>query len=84
MLSTIYNWAEKKYLDPYEIARKAIRGISFVLWKLDRAVDWVYDSLSVGTANMFSMSIRKAHTGYFAVYVAWCLIGAALVMYLIF
>jgi NADH-quinone oxidoreductase subunit L len=80
LLNEIYTGAEKRYFDPYDIVLTIVRGISRVGWWVDRAIDWVYDGLSVRTANLLSGTIRAAHTGSYSLYVLWALIGAAIVV----
>ncbi|MDD5238393.1 MAG: proton-conducting transporter membrane subunit, partial [Candidatus Omnitrophica bacterium] len=76
----IYVWQEKKYFDPYEIAIKLGRRISDLLWRIDRMIDWVYDSLVTGLVYTFSRTIHRLHSGYYVVYLIWALAGAFLVM----
>jgi NADH-quinone oxidoreductase subunit L len=78
-LSTIYGWAQKRYFDPYDIGMKFTALVSTVTWRVDRAIDWVYDNLSVGAGYVFSIGIRRAHTGNLALYVVWSLLGVVLV-----
>jgi hypothetical protein len=79
-LNGIYNGAEKRYFDPYDIAMKIIWGFSKLLWWIDRAIDWLYDGLSVRAASLLTYSIRRAHTGSYSLYVLWSLLGAVLVV----
>jgi len=79
-LSVFYGWAEKKYLDPYEIAIKLIKKIVKVFWYIDRGIDWVYTALVVNLTSAFSRMIHKAQAGYYIIYVIWSLIGAFAVM----
>jgi NADH-quinone oxidoreductase subunit L len=80
MLEGIYNGAEKRYFDPYDIGLKIVGGMSRVGWWIDRAIDWLYDGLSVRSACLFSYSIRRAHTGSYSMYVVWSLVGIILVV----
>lgn len=77
VLATIYNWAEKRYLDPYEIGMKLNRIWSLILYYIDRIINWIYDGLITGIINFVSMEIKKAHAGLFSTYLSWGLIGAA-------
>jgi NADH-quinone oxidoreductase subunit L len=80
LLNETYDMAEKRYFDPYDIVLTIVRGISRVGWWVDRAIDWVYDGLSVRATNLLSGAIRAAHTGSYSLYVLWALIGAAIVV----
>ena len=84
VLSVFYRWAEKKYFDPYDVGLKLINGITFFFWRIDRAIDWIYNSFIVGLAYAFSRVIRRMHAGYYAIYISWSLLGAAIVIFLIF
>jgi formate hydrogenlyase subunit 3/multisubunit Na+/H+ antiporter MnhD subunit len=81
-LSLLYQWAEKKYFDPYEIGIRLINKMSNLFWWLDRSVDWVYESLVVRVACGCSTAIRRIHAGYYVIYVVWSLLGAFLVIIL--
>ena len=80
ILEGIYNRAEKRFFDPYDIGLKIVQGISKLGWWIDRAIDWLYDGLSVGIAQGLSRVIRIAHTGSYSLYVVWSLVGIVLVV----
>ena len=80
VLEGLYDGAEKRFFDPYEIAMKMVTGVSKVLWQLDRIVDWFYDGLSVRTAYLLGNGIRIAHTGSYSLYVVWSLVGALVIL----
>jgi NADH-quinone oxidoreductase subunit L len=80
ILEGIYNRAEKRFFDPYDIGLKIVQGISKLGWWIDRAIDWLYDGLSVGIAQGLSRIIRIAHTGSYSLYVVWSLVGIVLVV----
>jgi NADH:ubiquinone oxidoreductase subunit 5 (subunit L)/multisubunit Na+/H+ antiporter MnhA subunit len=79
VLSAIYRWAEKKYFDPYELGVKLVNWIAGLLSGIDKSIDWFYDFFTVKAACGCSMIIRKAHAGYYIIYVVWALTGALLV-----
>ncbi len=72
--------AEKGRLDPYFIGRGIVQGLAAGLWGIDRAIDWVYDTLVVKTAQGISRLGRWAHNGNVNRYVLWSLAGAAAVI----
>ena len=80
VLSIIYHWAEKKYLDPYEVGIKLINKIAKIFWRIDRGIDWVYGSLITNLTFAFSRAIHKIQAGYYIIYVIWSLAGAFAVM----
>jgi hypothetical protein len=53
--------------------------ISKIAWQCDRAIDWIYDTLVVKVTYAFTRQIRKAHTGNYATYLVWSLVGFLLV-----
>ncbi len=80
VLSGIYDKAEKRMFDPYNIGITAAYLAAGVLYAIDRAVDWIYERLSVVPTLALSDSIKKAHNGNFSVYVIWSLAGALIVL----
>jgi len=80
VLSALYRWAEKKYFDPYEAGIRLMRKTANLLRKIDRRIDWVYESLITRAAYGCSRAIRRMHAGYYVIYVIWSLLGALLVM----
>jgi NADH-quinone oxidoreductase subunit L len=80
VLGEIYDKAEKRFFDPYDIGLKIVGQISKAGWRLDRMIDWVYDTLSVRSAYLLSNKIKSVHTGNYSLYVAWSLLGAVVVL----
>ena len=81
VLQTIYAKAEQRWFDPYDLFRYLVGWIATVGWRVDRAIDWVYDGLVVGVTEGLSRLIGLAHRGSYALYVAWCLAGAVAVIW---
>lgn len=79
-LSPLFDRAERRFFDPYELGLKFVRIFSKVTWFIDRKIDWIYDGFSVNVATAFSNGIKWAHTGNYALYIIWSLVGAVLVM----
>jgi NADH-quinone oxidoreductase subunit L len=79
-LYPVYAVAEKGHLDPYFIGRWVVKGLAAGLWGIDRAIDWVYDTLIVKAAQGVSRLGRLAHNGSVNRYVLWSLAGAAAVV----
>jgi NADH-quinone oxidoreductase subunit L len=80
LLHRIYAWQAKKYFDPYAIGLKVANAFSYILLKVDRFIDWVCACLSVGITNIAIFILRSAHTGNYAVYVSFSLVGMGLVV----
>jgi len=75
VLASIYNRAEKSVFDPYNLGLKITSGVSKIAWFLDRATDWIYDTLTVRSTMWLSRAIRREHTGNYSAYLAWSLLG---------
>ncbi len=75
-LSFIYQKAEKRFFDPYDIGLGIVDVISKVAWNCDRAIDWVYNVLTVKVTFAFTGGIRKLHNGSYSTYILWSLAGA--------
>lgn len=83
VLHGLYDKAEKKYFDPYDIGMKIAEWFSLVLYWIDRFVDWVYEVFTVRIINAFTAILRWMHSGNFSNYVVWALVGAALVVFMV-
>lgn len=84
VLSYIYNKAEKRFFDPYEIGKKVVGFISKIFFKIDRAINWFYDVFIVKLTYFFTGTIRKLHNGHYAMYLSWSLMGTVFIMIFIF
>jgi NADH-quinone oxidoreductase subunit L len=79
-LHTIYDKAEKRFFDPYDIGLKFMSIFSKAGWWCDKAIDWVYNVFTVNTALSFSSRIRKWHNGNYSRYLIWSMIGGFVVV----
>ena len=79
-LAQVYSVAEKGLIDPYTIGRWVIKGIAAALWGVDRAFDWIYETVVVGAAQGISRIGRFFHNGNVNRYVLWSVVGAAAVV----
>jgi formate hydrogenlyase subunit 3/multisubunit Na+/H+ antiporter MnhD subunit len=80
LLNEIYDKAEKRFFDPYDIGLKIVGQISKAGWRLDRMINWVYDTLSVRSAYFLSDKIKSMHTGNYSLYIVWSLLGIVFVL----
>ena len=80
ILKGVYDKAEKRYFDPYDISLWAINKISKILLSIDRWINWLCDGLSVRLVYLFSDEIRGAHTGNYSLYLLWSLIGSIIIL----
>jgi NADH-quinone oxidoreductase subunit L len=81
VLASIYDVAEKGRIDPYTIGRWVVKGIAAALWSTDRAIDWFYETVVVGSALGISRIARFFHNGSVNRYVLWSIAGAAAVVF---
>lgn len=77
-LSWLYDRAEKRVFDPYNIGMFFVGIATRIGWWIDRGIDWIYDVFTVKLTFAFTNGIRKAHSGSLSVYLAWSLVGAIL------
>lgn len=79
-LHQIYNWAEKRYFDPYDIGMFFVRIFAKVLWSIDRGIDWFYDKFCVWVATSLSSILKKLYSGNYSASVSWALIGILIII----
>ena len=80
LLSSFANATGSEWLDFYDLLTKLARGISAVVWGIDRFVCWLTDGLAAGLASMFSFLVRTLHNGSLSIYIWWAVAGVALVI----
>ncbi|MGA2916220.1 MAG: NADH-quinone oxidoreductase subunit L [Sedimentisphaerales bacterium] len=80
ILNWIYDKAEKRFFDPYDIVLAIVKGASKALFVIDRIVDKFYQGLSAGLAMLLSRAVSKAQTGNYSFYVIWVLAGTIAVL----
>ncbi len=81
VLSQLYDMAEKKFFDLYELAMKFASYFSRILFKTDRFMDKLTDNVPSQVFEYMSAKISLAHTGSYSLYMALSLAGA--VIYLV-
>jgi NADH-quinone oxidoreductase subunit L len=79
-LSQMYNWAGKRYFDPYDIGMFFVRIIAKALWAIDRSIDWFYDTFCVWVVTLLSSFLKKAYSGNYSASVSWSLLGILLII----
>ncbi|MDD5005432.1 MAG: proton-conducting transporter membrane subunit [Candidatus Omnitrophica bacterium] len=79
VLSAIYDRAEKRFFDPYDIGMNITRKISKVAFLCDKAIDWIYNVLIVKLTFAFTNEIKRLHNGSYSMYLVWSLLGLFLV-----
>ena len=79
-LSQIYQRAEKRYFDPYDLGLKMIQAVARIGGACDKAVNWIYDVFFVTIGFDLSRRIRKLHNGNYSTYLAWSMAGSLVVI----
>jgi NADH-quinone oxidoreductase subunit L len=82
VLDSIYDRAEKRFFDPYNIGLHIVNLFSRIASWLDKAIDWVYNVMVVRTMYAITGAIRKLHTGNYSSYILWSI--GAMVLIVIF
>jgi len=75
VLSEIYDKAERRYFDPYEWGRAMMRGFSYLLWRFDRGIDWIYNAGFPGCVQVLARTLKRWHSGSYVTYLGWSLGG---------
>ena len=82
VLKEIYSMAEQRVFDPYEQLMRRLPSLANILYKVDRFFDYLTDDLPSFTANAFSRTSQRFHTGSYPLYMALTIAGIA--VYIIF
>jgi NADH-quinone oxidoreductase subunit L len=84
VLSTLYDWSEARFFDMYEQGVKFLRGLAHVLYvAIDRPIDYFYEKTVTLTGQAFTKILQYAHNGHYANYLAWCIAGLTIIVYVI-
>lgn len=81
---TLYDWAEERVFDLYEQGIKLLKGLARVLYVvIDRPIDYFYEKTVTITGNTFTKLLQYAHNGHYANYLAWCIAGLVVIIYVL-
>jgi NADH:ubiquinone oxidoreductase subunit 5 (subunit L)/multisubunit Na+/H+ antiporter MnhA subunit len=80
VLSFMYEKAERRWFDPYDLALYAVNGLARVLYWIDRFNDWVYNVFTVRLVALSNRFIRGMHDGKFGTYLLWSLLGLVVIV----
>ncbi|MDD5194251.1 MAG: proton-conducting transporter membrane subunit [Candidatus Omnitrophica bacterium] len=80
VLSFFYAKAQEKWFDPYDIGLRIVNMAAGFAFRVDRAIDWLYEILIVKVTGFFSGTMKRLHTGNYGTYLFWSLIGLAFVI----
>ncbi len=84
ILRSVYRWADRRYLDPYDIGMGIVKGVSKLLFMLDRAIDWVLCVFLVKAVGYTAGFIRKCHNGSYSRYIIWAFLGLVVLIFIAF
>jgi len=80
VLGTMYDKAERRAFDPYDLVLKLVKPFAQLGWWVDRSIDWVYDGACVTMGRLAAALIYRVHNGSYAMYVMWSLAAAVAVI----
>lgn len=81
VLNSIYDKAEKRFFDPYNMALKLADYISKAAMFIDRAIDSFYNKLTVKVTFALTRMIKACHTGNMSAYLAWAIVGFIVIVF---
>lgn len=85
ILSKIYDKAERRFFDPYEIGLKGARLLSRLSFRFDRFINFFYDVVTVKVFYTAGSHLRRLRGNNYPVYLMWSLLGfAAVTLYLVY
>ncbi|MCX5678174.1 MAG: proton-conducting transporter membrane subunit [Candidatus Omnitrophica bacterium] len=79
-LRTIYEYAEKGRLDPYNIGMGSAGIFAACCRTCDRAVDWVYNVFTPAATGAITGAIRNLHDGSYKTYIIWSIATTAIIV----
>ncbi len=84
LFKTVYDWAEAGIFDIYVQGIKVIKGLSRFLFRfVDRPIDFIYEKV-VTVPGLFIINVlRGLHNGHYANYLAWCIAGLFIIIWVI-
>lgn len=84
VLGGIYNKAEKRWFDPYDIGLKLVDLVAKTAYYTDRFIDWMYDKFTVSLAYGASVVSRNMSGASYSSFIMWSLFGAAAAVVILF
>jgi hypothetical protein len=84
VLHGLYDHAEKRHFDPYDLGLQLVRAVGWVGWRIDRLIDFVCEFVIAGTVRVLALLVRALHNGSHATYLGWALAGFGCILWLLF
>ena len=82
IIKEIYDLAEKKFFDLYELLMKGLPSFCGFIFKIDRFFDKLTDNMPSGVFNYLSEKISFSHNGSYSLYMAISITG--IIIYLLY
>lgn len=79
-LVTIYDMAEKRYFDPYNVGLKFVNAVAKIASISDHGISYFYDTLIVKLIDKLSESLKRLHEGNESMYLRWCFAGLFMII----
>ncbi len=79
-LGWIFDRAERRWFDPYELFLKVMNAFALMAYRVDRANDWLF-SAAARLTHIVSIGVRAVHTGNTSSYLLWSLLAAATILF---
>ncbi len=83
VLRTIYDLAERRFFDLYDVGLKFLGVLALILNFFDRFINWLSDGFGVGVAMFVSRWLSARHSGSYPKYLVWLIAGAAIIIWFI-
>ncbi|MCX5751871.1 MAG: proton-conducting transporter membrane subunit [Candidatus Saganbacteria bacterium] len=82
-LHYMYDKAEKRVFDPYNIGLAIVTIVAHLAFGIDRAIDWIYGTLIVKTVSLFTGIVKMLQDGNYVTYIVWSLTGTGIILFLV-
>ncbi|MGI6360773.1 MAG: NADH-quinone oxidoreductase subunit L [Bacillota bacterium] len=76
---TIYDLAEQRYFDPYNILMVVIKVIALIGYGIDRGLNWIYDTLFTKVYGVIGKELSQINDGDQSRYIQWAIGGLVII-----
>ncbi|MEI8349679.1 MAG: NADH-quinone oxidoreductase subunit L [Candidatus Omnitrophota bacterium] len=84
LLRGVYDRAERRFFDPYDVGRIFLKRMCAIAFWVDRKIDWLYEGVVAKFIVWLAGVIKRRHTENYSVYLGWALAGLSLVVVFLF
>jgi formate hydrogenlyase subunit 3/multisubunit Na+/H+ antiporter MnhD subunit len=82
LLRRVYDAAERRRFDPYDLSRAPVKFFAKLLFATDRAVDFLYEKVGAPASMAVSTLVNRVHNGSYLMYLLWALAGVCILVVL--